>query len=219
MAAVFALAKGIDVAALNTQARTFTVSSYRPIRQVCGKVMGIVGVGGIGRSAARLARANGMRVIGTRRSIGGQPASDADIDQLYSPERLHEMLTQADFAVIAAMLTEETEGLIGEKELSSLPEGAFLINVARGEIVQDKPLAEALLSGRLAGAYLDVWTNDMWSPPSDVLLSAPNIIFTPHISGRSDVPGSSSLQFFCANLARFIRGAALENCVDWQRGY
>jgi phosphoglycerate dehydrogenase-like enzyme len=218
MAAVYALAKGLDVAALNSKAHDFNLASYRPPRRVAGKTMGVLGAGGIGRAAARLARGAGMRTIGLRRSVV-TPAPDDDFDLVYGPRSLHDMLAETDFLVIAAMLTDETRRLVGATELAALRDDAFVINVARGEIVDEVALAAALASGTIAGAYLDVWTDDMASPPIRELLDAPNVIFTPHISGRSESPGRSSIQFFCENLRRFVNGEPLENVVDWTRGY
>jgi len=219
MAGVYALAKGLDVAALNSRARDFNLGSYRPPVQVAGKTMGVLGAGGVGRSAARLARGAGMRTIGLRRSVESGTEGDEDFERVYGPRDLHDMLAETDFLVIAAMLTEETRRLVGGAELASLRDNAFVINVARGEIVDETALAAALASGTIAGAYLDVWTDDMASPPIRELLDAPNVLFTPHISGRSEQPGRSSVQFFIENLGRFVAGEPLENVVDWTRGY
>ncbi len=219
MAGVYALAKGLDVAALNSKARDFKLGSYRTPRQVAGKTMGVLGAGGIGRNAARLARGVGLRTIGLRRSVEGPPVEDEDFEVVYGPRGLHDMLAETDFLVIAAMLTDETRNLIGGAELASLRDDAFVINVARGEIVNETALAAALASGTIAGAYLDVWTDDMASPPIRDILDAPNLIFTPHISGRSEKPGRSSIEFFQENLRRFVAEEALENVVDWARGY
>jgi phosphoglycerate dehydrogenase-like enzyme len=219
MAGVYALAKGLDVAALNSKARNFKLDSYRMPRQIAGKTMGVLGAGGIGRSAARLARAAGMRAIGLRRSVEGTAEPDEDFDLVFGPRGMHDMLAETDFLVIAAMLTEETRSLVGGAELASLRDDAFVINVARGEIVDETALAAALASGTIAGAYLDVWTDDMASPPIRELLDAPNVIFTPHIAGRSENPGRSSIEFFQNNLRRYLAGEPLENVVDWTRGY
>ncbi len=218
IAGVFMLARRLDLAALNTSAGVFTVPSYGQPRRIAGKTMGIVGVGGIGGHIARLAKGAGMRVVGTRRSATSRQTNVDGLDVLYPPSQLHEMLAETDFLVIASMLTDETAGMIGEREFEALKPDAFLINIARGEIVDEAAFVAALSSGKLAGAYVDVWKDDMWSPPSEALRNAPNVVFTPHISGRSDASGGS-LGFFCENLARYLNGEPLQNLVDWDRGY
>jgi phosphoglycerate dehydrogenase-like enzyme len=129
------------------------------------------------------------------------------------------MLAEADFIAVCAMLTAETERMLDTAAFNAAKEGAYLLNVARGEIVDEEALAAALRSGRLAGAYLDVWDNDFADPPSETLLSAPNIVFTPHVSGRSDTSQGFSMDVFCDNLERLLEGRPLVNVVDWERGY
>ena len=218
VAGVFMLARRLDLAALNTSAGVFTVPSYGQPRRISGKTLGIVGVGGIGGHVARLAKGAGMRVVGTRRSATACQTGVDGLDVLYSPSQLHEMLAETDFLVIASMLTDETAGMIGEREFEALKPGAYLVNIARGEIVDETAFVAALTSGRLAGAYVDVWKDDMWSPPGEALRCAPNVVLTPHISGRSDA-SSGSLGFFCENLARFLNNEPLQNLVEWDRGY
>jgi phosphoglycerate dehydrogenase-like enzyme len=219
MAAIFMFSKRLDLAALNSKAGEFAVPSFGQPRRLASKTMGIVGVGGIGSNVARLGKACGMRVIGTRRSISSRQTRAGDVDVLFPLSELNEMLAETDFLVVAAMLTDETAGMIGERQFEALKQDAFLVNIARGEIVDEAPFVAAITSGKLAGAYLDVWKDDMWSPPSEALRNAPNIVFTPHISGRSDVASGGSLGFFCENLALYLRGEPLYNLVDWSRGY
>jgi phosphoglycerate dehydrogenase-like enzyme len=98
--------------------------------------------------------------------------------------------------------------------------GAYLINIARGELLDEAALAASLQAGHLAGAFLDVWNDDMLGvAPSETLRGAPNIVYMPHASGRSDVPQGFSLDLFCDNLARLLGGEPLQNVIDWSRGY
>ena len=218
IAGVFMLARRLDLAALNTNAGVFTVPSYGQPRRIAGKTLGIVGVGGIGGHIGRLAKGSGMRVVGTRRSVTSRRTGVDGVDVLYPPSQLHEMLAETDFLIIASMLTGETAGMIGTREFEALKPGAYLINIARGELVDEAAFVAALTAGTLAGAYVDVWKDDMWSAPSEALRGAPNVVFTPHISGRSDASGGS-LGFFCDNLARYLKNEPLQNLVDWDRGY
>jgi D-3-phosphoglycerate dehydrogenase len=142
------------------------------------------------------------------------------VDVLYPPSQQNEMLAEADFVAICAMWTPETTSLVGPEAFAAMKPGAYLINIARGELLDEGALAASLQSGHLAGAFLDVWNDDMLgADPSPVLRSAPNIIYTPHASGRSDIPQGFSLDLFCDNLARLLRGEPLVNVVDWERGY
>jgi phosphoglycerate dehydrogenase-like enzyme len=118
------------------------------------------------------------------------------------------------------MFTPETERLLNDQAFAAMKPGAYLINTARGEIIDETALVAALQSGHLAGAYIDVWDNDLAGvPPSPLLQSAPNLIFTPHASGRSDIPQGFSLDLFCENLERLLKGEPLINVIDWNRGY
>ena len=128
-------------------------------------------------------------------------------------------MAESDFIAVCAMWTPETERLLDKAAFDAAKPGAFLLNVARGEIVDELAMVEALQSGRLAGAYIDVWWNDTQDPPIPELLNAPNLIVTPHVSGGSDGDYRGGIDVFCENLARLLRGEPLLNVVDWQRGY
>jgi phosphoglycerate dehydrogenase-like enzyme len=117
------------------------------------------------------------------------------------------------------MWTPETERMLDHAAFEAMKPGAVLLNIARGEIIDNEAMGAALRSGKISGAYLDVWDDDFAQPPPQVLLDAPNIIFTPHVSNRSDVPQMFQVDVFCANLDRLLKGEALENVVDWERGY
>jgi phosphoglycerate dehydrogenase-like enzyme len=178
-------------------------------RDIAGQTMVLLGVGHIGREIARLARALGMTVIGVRRSPG---QSDDPVDEMHAPERLPEVLPRADWLIIAAPLTAETRGLIDTKLLARLPVHARVINVARGEIIDEPALVDALRTGRLAGAYLDVFQEEPL-PASSPLWDLPNVLVTPHNAGAALGNDERIYQMFHENFVRWQRGETLLNEV------
>ena len=219
IAGMFMLAKKLDLAVENTKKGSYDASGYGGVRLIHGKTLAIVGLGGIGSEVARLAKGVGMRVIATRRSATSRQRSVDGVDELFPAGELHAMLAEADFVAVCAMWTDETERMLNADAFVAMKPGAYLMNIARGEIIDNEAMAEALRSGKLAGTYLDVWDDDFAQPPPKVLQEAPNIIFTPHVSNRSDVPQMFAVDAFCANLERLLKGEPLENVVDWSRGY
>ncbi len=169
----------------------------------------VLGLGGIGSEIARLSRALGLHVVGVRRS---RPPEDAPIDEWVPPADLHDLLPRADWLAIACPLTDETRGWIDASALARLPDGAGLLNVGRGEIVDEKALVSELESGRLVGAYLDVFEVEPL-PEASPLWSLPNVILTPHASSISAGAPERQAELFFANLERFLRGEPLENRV------
>jgi phosphoglycerate dehydrogenase-like enzyme len=129
------------------------------------------------------------------------------------------MLAEADFVAVCAMWTPETQGMFNEALFAACKPGAYFINVARGELVEDAALIAALQSGRLAGAYLDVWPNDFATLPDPALLADPNVVITPHISGQADRSHNFGDELFLQNLERFVKGEPLINQIDFERGY
>ncbi len=195
-----------------------------------GSTVGIVGYGSIGREVGRLAKAFGMRVLALKRrsqSAGEQGAFElaglgdpAGVlpDALYGPEQLREMLAQCDFVVLAVPLTQETRGMIGEAELRAMKRTAYLVNIARGEVCDEAALIRALQEGWIAGAGLDVFTQEPL-PETSPLWTLPNVILTPHISGFTPVYEQRAVDIFCENLRRYIAGQSLLNLVDKSTGY
>jgi phosphoglycerate dehydrogenase-like enzyme len=184
-------------------------------RQLAGQTLGVIGLGGIGQHVARLGRALGLRVIGTRRSA--EPVEQ--VERVYRPTELHAVLGQSDLVVVAAQQTAETHHLIDRAALAAMKPGAILVNVARGELVDEAALAEALRSGRLGGFAADVYQGEFEHGPPAELLAFENVILTPHTSGQSQHPATDSLEIFEANLRRYLAGQPLLNLVDWERGY
>jgi phosphoglycerate dehydrogenase-like enzyme len=192
-------------------------------KEIRGLIVGLWGYGGIGRETARLARQFGLRVhVLTRNGIA--PRNDVysvqgtgDVEGIL-PDRVFracegmEFLRDLDFLIVALPLTKATEGLIGERELRALPSHAFLLNPARGPIVQQEALLRALREKWIAGAALD--THYQYPMPADhPLWRFPNVIFTPHISGSSLSPNFQQRlwEIFTINVDRFARGEALLN--------
>jgi len=186
-------------------------------RELVDQTVGIIGLGHIGRRVAQLARAFGMHVLATRRTVSNGE-KDPDVDQLYPMEQLQELLRLSDYVVLAVPLTQETEKLMGEAELRVMPRNAYLVNVARGRVVDEEALIRALQERWIAGAGLDV-TGEEPLPANSPLYSMPNVILTPHISGLSAHYDKRLTALFAENLQRYRSGQPLRNRYDPERGY
>ncbi|MGH0033247.1 MAG: D-2-hydroxyacid dehydrogenase [Myxococcota bacterium] len=169
----------------------------------------VLGLGGIGSEIARLGRSLGLRVVGVKRS---RPPADAPVDAWLPPADLAEALPLCDWLAIACPLTEETRGWIDAAALRALPDGACVLNVGRGEIVDEAALVAELASGRLGGAYLDVFVEEPL-PASSPLWELPNVIVTPHASSISAGSQARQAEMFFDNLGRWLRREELANRV------
>ena len=178
-------------------------------RDLSGQTALIVGLGHIGAEIARLARALRMKVSGIRRS---GPQTDDRVDALYRPGQLDELLPHCDWLIVACPLTPETRGLINAERLALLPRGAHVVNIARGEIVDEPALIEALRGGHLAGAYLDVFQKEPL-PADSPLWDMANVLVTPHNSSSAAGNDERVFDMFIDNLERWRRGEALRNEV------
>jgi phosphoglycerate dehydrogenase-like enzyme len=181
-----------------------------------GKRMGIVGLGSIGAEIARAASGLGMHITGIRRAHTG--TVPAGVERILPPGRLQELLSTSDVVVLAAPTTSATKHLIGAREIAWMKQGAFLVNIGRGQLVVDDAVVAGIRSGQLGGAALDVFTHeplDGASPYWDL----PNVIITPHTSGAMQDYWSPLVALFAENLRRFERGDSLLNVVDKQAGY
>jgi len=185
------------------------------IREIQGAQLAILGAGPIGVALARKASALGMQVRVLRRNPG-RPVEGAE--RVVGPESLHELLGWASHVVLAVPLTSETRHLIGASELRAMRRDAILVNIARGDVVDQDALVSALRAGTIAGAGLDVATPEPL-PPESPLWELPNVILTPHVSGylRGYFPGA--LAIFADNLGRYLAGTPLRNVVDKKLGY
>jgi phosphoglycerate dehydrogenase-like enzyme len=178
-----------------------------------GKTLAVIGLGRVGREVARLGGCLGMRVIGTKRVTDGVDPASVNVDELHPRTDLEPMLGQADFLVLICPETEETRGLIGERELASMKEGSVLINIARGSIVDEAALIRALRSGHLGGAALDVVKREPLAPDSP-LWEMPRVIISPHSASTVDAENERLTEIFCDNLRRYLDGRAMRNLLD-----
>jgi phosphoglycerate dehydrogenase-like enzyme len=183
---------------------------------IAGKTMGIIGLGTLGQAIATRAKAFGMRVIGIRRNP--DRAVPVGVDQVVARIDVDRMLEEADVVVLAAPLTPGTNQILDAAAIGKMKRGAVVINVARGQLVDESALEEALTSGRLGGAVLDVFTNEPL-PRDSAFWSMPNVIVTPHTSGFRTDHFDAVVHLFSENLRRFEGGEALLNLVDMEAGY
>ena len=126
---------------------------------------------------------------------------------------------QSDFVAVCCQWTPETDRLINADRLAAMKRGAILVNVARGEIVDEAALADALARDHLRGVVLDVYVGEFDRPPPEVLHRDPRVLITPHISGASDENRHGGIELFCENLRALLDGGTLRNVIDWERGY
>lgn len=185
------------------------------LSELNGKVLLIVGYGSIGREVAKRAKAFEMRVWGVTRSGKGEQAST---EKIFAVSQLHEALPEADYVLICAPETAETKHLIGAAEISKMKRGARLINIGRGSLLDESAMIQALESGALGGAALDVAATEPL-PPESPLWKAPNLFITPHTSGVSDRLWNRQAEILIALLERWFDGREMFNRVDFARGY
>lgn len=191
-----------------------------------GKTVGLVGMGVIGREVARLTKCYGMRVVCVDvrekpwhlpddryivNELRDSPLSDDDIE-VRSPEQIIWLMSESDFVVLALPLTQKTRGIIGENELKAMKPSAFLINPARGALVDEAALIKALTEGWIAGAALDAFQIEPL-PEDHPLYKLPNVMITPHMSAHTEKLWERCVDLFCVNLQRYINGQPLLNQV------
>lgn len=185
------------------------------ITEVDGATLGLIGLGGIGLELGRRARALGMNVLALRRS--GRPAP-AGIELLTGPGALHRLLAASDYLVLALPSTPGTRGILDAAAIAAIKPGAVLVNVARGDVLDQDALIRALDSGALRGAGLDVFREEPL-PADSLLWRLPNVLITPHVSATTPRFWTRQVELIRDNVARYLSGRALRNVVDKQRGY
>ena len=183
--------------------------------ELSGLTMGIIGFGGTGRAMARRATAFGMQVRAIDKDPVGPGEGVETIDQVSA---LPQMLSACEVISICCPLTEATRNMINADTLAHVKPGAYLINVTRGEVMDEQAVVNALRSGRLRGAGLDVAPREPL-PADSALWQLPNVVMTPHTAGASQYRIQRNLERFIANLKRFARGETLEGIIDKTQGY
>ena len=195
---------------------TIMAGTGTPIREFVGSRVGVIGLGPIGAAVAERSAALGAIVRGMRRH---PPATAAPpYEAVVGPGRLDDVLGWADFIVLAVPHTPETERMIGARELGLMRTEAYLVNVARGSVIDEDALVDALRTGHIAGAALDVVTREPL-PATSPLWTLPNVILTPHAAGATPRYFDRALELFIENLDRFLAGRPLRNLVDPALGY
>jgi len=178
------------------------------------RTLGIIGLGQVGREIARVSKALGMRVIGMRRTAGAVEG----VDEVFGRDGLHALLEQSDYVVLMAPYTSETDTLLDAHAIGRMKHGAVLINVARGNLLDEAALLDALHSGRLAGAAQDVFRTEPL-PADSPFWELPNVLITPHSMSTAIGENELLVDLFCDNLRRYLDGQPLRNLVDKARGY
>ncbi len=188
------------------------------VEEISGQTAGIVGYGDIGRAVASRVRAMGMRVLAVKRH--GAPVYHVDpmVDRVYFPNQRAEMLALCDYVVVAAPLTTETRGLIGEAEFAAMKKGSVIINVGRGPVIDEPAMLKALTSGHLKGAGLDVFTKEPL-PEGHPFYKMENVLLSPHCADHTVDWLDQAMRFFIENFERYSKGEPLRNVVNKKLGY
>ena len=219
IALAFALAKRLPQAVKHQQEKHWAQHDLwnaqpRP-RELSGATMVIVGLGGIGRPLARLAKSLGMRVIAVRE----HPDQGSEVaDTIYGFSELARALSEGDFVVLAVPVTPKTQRLMNKARLAQLKPDAYLINVGRGVLIDEEALVQVLRARSFAGAALDVTTEEPL-PPESPLWHMENVFITPHIAGLTERMWERHYTLYTENLRRYLAGKPLLWVVDKQRGY
>lgn len=192
------------------------LNTQPPLSELRDKTVFILGYGNIGKEIARLCKAFGMRIFASKR----KPVEHSEnVDRLYLTENFREGLSEADYIVISMARTQDTEGLLGETELSMLKPDCVIINVARASIIQQKALFRILKERKIRGAALDVYEQEPL-PETSELFDLPNVFLTPHVAGvNSAEHWNRMFRLFSENLIRHLHGETLMNLVDLNAGY
>jgi len=218
IALVLALRRQLHVAAAQQTTRTWAQVEMMQARvpALANSRLVVIGLGEIGSRVAALAAGLGMRVTGVRRELD-RPVPPG-VERVVGPDQLHDALASADAVVLAAPRTFETKAMIGPAEFAVMRPHAVLINVARGRLIDDDAMVDALERGRIAGAGLDAFTREPL-PDDHPLWRLPNVLITPHTAAFGADYWDGVVDLFLENVGRFRRGEPLANVVDQARGY
>jgi phosphoglycerate dehydrogenase-like enzyme len=218
LASFLHFARALHLSYRDKRRRRFDHKSYVPVN-IRDKTVCIVGTGGIGLEVAQLCAAAGMRVVGTRREVDPRKPFPPGFARLEPAAALHELLRESEFVAVCCPWTKETTNLITKEAFAAMKPGTVLVNISRGEIIDEAALKDALAEDKLRGFATDVYVGEFEGPPNPTLWKDERVIITPHVSAMTDVSEHQGMRLFCDNLERYLEGRPLENVIDWQRGY
>src|SRR5262245_34841110 len=212
LALLFGLLRGLHTFFQQQRRHEFV---RRPTQDLHGATVGIVGLGGNGTRIAQVLRPLRTRILATDMFVDQKPDC---VDALWPADQLDRLLAESDVVILCVPLTAQTQGMMAAPQLGRMKKGAILINVARGPIVVEQDLIDALKSDHLGGAGLDVTENEPL-PVKSPLWDLPNVIITPHVGAQSHDRADNTTDLVCENLRRYFAGKPLINLVDKRLGY
>jgi len=215
LAAILYFAKDFRRMIRNQQAGVWEAFDVMPIS---GQTVGIIGYGDIGRAIAARVRPMGMRVLAVKRNASSLTGANPMVERIYRPEQRIEMISRCDYVVVAAPLTSETRGMIGEPEFVAMKPTAVVINVGRGPVIDEAALAGALSNGRIKGAALDVFDHEPL-PQGHPFYKLENVLLSPHCADHTLDWLDNAMRFFIEQFERRRKGKPLLNVVDKKLGY
>jgi phosphoglycerate dehydrogenase-like enzyme len=219
VALLLALAKRLPQAMRYQQKKRWAPEAlwqaHPPPREISGATVLVVGMGSIGREFTARVKPLGMKVMAVRENPGKGPG---DADAVFGPSEFHSVLPQADYVLLCTPLTPATTGMMNRASLERMKSDAYLINVGRGPLVEETALLEALRSGKIAGAALDVFPKEPL-PEDSPLWALENVLITPHTAAVTERLWERHYRLISENLRRFLEGRELLNLVDKGRGY
>ena len=196
LASFLHFARGLHLSYRDQKRHRFDHQTYDPVI-VRDKTVCVVGAGGIGQEVAKLCAAAGMRVVGTRRHMAWRAPLPPGFVRLESSHLLHDLLGESEFVAVCCPWTKETTHLIGRAAFAAMKSGTVLVNIARGEIIDEEALLHALAEGRLRGVALDVYVGEFERPPESRLWHDERVVITPHVSAATDVSEHRGVKLFC----------------------
>jgi D-2-hydroxyacid dehydrogenase (NADP+) len=219
IALIFALAKkipgSVDLQRKHVWGQQILWDELPRVREVAGATLGLLGLGSIGRAVVKMAKALGMRVMAVRE----HPEKGSDgADVVLGPDQIDELFRQSDYVALAAPVTDNTKAIANAERFALMKASACLINVGRGQLVDESALALALREGRIGGAALDVFPKEPLAADSP-LWDLPNLLITPHTAALTDKLWERHYALFSGNLRRYLAGESLLAVVDKKKGY
>ena len=215
IATMLHFAKDLHLPEQERKAKQLNARGYN-VTQLSGKTLCVLGAGGIGTEVGRLASALGMRVLGIRRNASNHIDG---FERVASQDQFKSILSESDYLAICCQWTGETEKLINDDTLEVIKDNSVIVNIARGEIIDEDALVRALAKNKIKGAALDVYVGEFERPPDNRLWDDNRVLITPHISAASDINTHRGNELFLKNLKRYMANETLENIIDWNRGY